>query len=226
MVQCQQQFAVKNRTASQIPEKRLMETGQNQPRIATDRQAAWGLLTEFTQSESLRKHALAVEACMRAYARQEGEDEEKWGVVGLIHDFDYQKYPSLDDHPMRGSEILEQRGWPEEIRRAILSHADHTGVTRQSRLEHALFACDELAGFITAVALVKPGKSLAEVDARSVRKKMKDKAFARSVSRVDITQGAQELGVELEQHIAFCIEAMKAIAGELGLDGSKAAVSS
>ncbi|HKT70175.1 MAG TPA: HDIG domain-containing protein [Terriglobales bacterium] len=202
-----------------------METGQNQQKIATDRQAAWGLLTEFTQSESLRKHALAVEACMRAYARQEGEDEEKWGVVGLIHDFDYEKYPSLDDHPMRGSEILEQRGWPEEIRRAILSHADHTGVTRQSRIEHALFACDELAGFITAVALVKPGKSLAEVDARSVRKKMKDKAFARSVSRDDITQGAQELGVELEQHIAFCIEAMKAIAGELGLDGSKAAVS-
>jgi len=202
-----------------------MDTGQNQPKIATDRQAAWGLLTEFTQSESLRKHALAVEACMRAYARQHGEDEEKWGVVGLIHDFDYEKYPSLDDHPMRGSEILEQRGWPEEIRRAILSHADHTGVTRQSRLEHALFACDELAGFITAVALVKPGKSLAEVDARSVRKKMKDKAFARSVNREDITKGAQELGVELEQHIAFCIEAMKGIAGELGLDGSKAAAS-
>jgi len=200
-----------------------MDTGQNQPKIATDRQAAWGLLTEFTQSESLRKHALAVEACMRAYARQHGEDEEKWGVVGLIHDFDYEKYPSLDDHPMRGSEILEQRGWPEEIRRAILSHADHTGMTRQSRLEHALFACDELAGFITAVALVKPGKSLAEVDARSVRKKMKDKAFARSVNREDITQGAQELGVELEQHIAFCIEAMKAVASELGLDGSKAA---
>ncbi|HKC71553.1 MAG TPA: HDIG domain-containing protein [Terriglobales bacterium] len=200
-----------------------METGQNQQKIATDRQAAWGLLTEFTQSESLRKHALAVEACMRAYARQHGEDEEKWGVVGLIHDFDYEKYPSLDDHPMRGSEILEQRGWPEEIRRAILSHADHTGMTRQSRLEHALFACDELAGFITAVALVKPGKSLAEVDARSVRKKMKDKAFARSVNREDITQGAQELGVELEQHIAFCIEAMKAVASELGLDGSKAA---
>jgi putative nucleotidyltransferase with HDIG domain len=203
-----------------------METGQNQQKIATDRQAAWGLLTEFTQSESLRKHALAVEACMRAYARQYGEDEERWGVVGLIHDFDYEKYPSLDDHPMRGSEILEQRRWPEQIRRAILSHADHTGVTRQSRLEHALFACDELAGFITAVALVKPGKSLAEVDARSVRKKMKDKAFARSVSRDDITKGAQELGVELEQHIAFCIDAMKAIAGELGLDGSKAAVGS
>jgi putative nucleotidyltransferase with HDIG domain len=203
-----------------------MKTGENQEKIAADREAAWSLLTEFTQSESLRKHALAVESCMRAYARQYGEDEQNWGVVGLIHDFDYEKYPSLDDHPMRGNEILEQRGWPEEIRRAILSHADHTGVARQTRLEHALFACDELAGFITAVALVKPGKSLAEVDARSVRKKMKDKAFARSVSRDDITKGAQELGVELEQHIAFCIEAMKGIAGELGLDGSKAAVGS
>ena len=201
-----------------------MKTGENQEKTASNREAAWSLLTEFTHSESLRKHALAVEACMRAYARQFGEDEQKWGVIGLIHDFDYEKYPSLDDHPIRGSEILEQRGWPEEIRRAILSHAEHTGVTRQSRLEHALFACDELAGFITAVALVKPGKSLAEVDARSVRKKMKDKAFARSVSREDINKGAQELGVELEQHIAFCIEAMKRIAGELGLDGSKAAV--
>ena len=200
-----------------------MKTGENQEKIASGREAAWSLLTEFTQSESLRKHALAVEACLRAYARHFGEDEQQWSVVGLIHDFDYEKYPSLDDHPMRGSEILQQRGWPEEIRRAILSHADHTGVARQSRLEHALFACDELAGFITAVALVKPGKSLAEVDARSVRKKMKDKAFARSVNREDITKGAQELGVELEQHIGFCIEAMKGIAGELGLDGSKAA---
>ncbi len=200
-----------------------MKTGENQEKMVIDREAAWGLLTEFTQSESLRKHARAVEACMRAYARQFGENEERWGVVGLIHDFDYEKYPSLDDHPMRGSKILQQRGWPEEVRRAILSHADHTGVARQTRLEHALFACDELAGFITAVALVKPGKSLAEVDARSVRKKMKDKAFARGVSREDITKGAQELGVDLEQHIAFCIEAMKAIAGELGLDGSKAA---
>jgi putative nucleotidyltransferase with HDIG domain len=209
-----------------IPEKTPMKTGENQEKTVTDRAAAWSLLTEFTQSESLRKHAMAVEACMRAYARKFGEDEQQWGVVGLIHDFDYEKYPSLDDHPMRGSEILQQRGWPEEIRRAILSHADHTGVARQSRLEHALFACDELAGFITAVALVKPGKSLAEVDARSVRKKMKDKAFARSVSRDDITRGAQELGLDLEQHIAFCIEAMKAIAGELGLDGSKAAVGS
>jgi putative nucleotidyltransferase with HDIG domain len=203
-----------------------MKTGENQEKTVTDRAAAWSLLSEFTQSESLRKHAMAVEACMRAYARKFGEDEQQWAVVGLIHDFDYEKYPSLEDHPMRGSEILQQRGWPEDIRRAILSHADHTGVARQTRLEHALFACDELAGFITAVALVKPGKSLAEVDARSVRKKMKDKAFARSVSRDDITKGAQELGVELEQHIAFCIDAMKAIAGELGLDGSKAALGS
>lgn len=205
-----------------IPEKTAMKAGENQEKAAVTRDAAWSLLTEYTQSESLRKHALAVEVCVRAYARKFGEDEEKWGVVGLIHDFDYEKYPSLEDHPMRGSEILEQRGWPEEIRRAILSHADHTGVARQSRLEHALFACDELAGFITAVALVKPGKSLGEVDARSVRKKMKDKAFARSVNREDITKGAQELGVELEEHIAFCIEAMKGIAGELELDGRKA----
>ena len=205
-----------------IPEKTPMKPGENQPKNAVSREAAWSLLTEYTQSESLRKHALAVEACLRAYARKFGEEEEKWGVVGLIHDFDYDKYPSLEDHPMRGSEILEQRGWPEEIRRAILSHADHTGVARQSRLEHALFACDELAGFITAVALVKPGKSLAEVDARSVRKKMKDKAFARSVNREDITNGAQELGVDLEQHVAFCIEAMKGIAAELELDGRKA----
>ena len=205
-----------------IPEKTPMKTGENQEKTAVTREAAWSLLTEYTQSESLRKHALAVEVCVRAYARKFGEEEEKWGIVGLIHDFDYEKYPSLDDHPMRGSEILEKRGWQEEVRRAILSHADHTGVARQSRLEHALFACDELAGFITAVALVKPGKSLAEVDARSVRKKMKDKAFARSVNREDITKGAQELGVELEEHIAFCIEAMKGIAGELELDGRKA----
>ena len=205
-----------------IPKKTPMKAGENQQKTAASREAAWSLLTEYTPSESLRKHALAVEACLRAYARKFGEEEEKWGVVGLIHDFDYDKYPSLEDHPMRGSEILEQRGWPEEIRRAILSHADHTGVARQSRLEHALFACDELAGFITAVALVKPGKSLAEVDARSVRKKMKDKAFARSVNREDITHGAQELGEDLEEHIAFCIEAMKGIAAELELDGRKA----
>jgi putative nucleotidyltransferase with HDIG domain len=187
-----------------------------------DRGSAWGLLTEFTQSESLRKHALAVEACMRAYARKFGQDEELWGVVALLHDFDYEKYPSLEDHPYKGNEILKERGWPEEICRAIMSHAEYTGVTRDTPMEKALFACDELAGFITAVALVKPSKSLAEVDAKSVRKKMKDKAFARSVNRNDIVNGAAELGVELEDHIAFCIDAMKTVADKLGLDGSAA----
>ena len=182
-----------------------------------DRAAAWNLLTEFTQSESLRKHALAVEACMRAYARKFGADEELWGTVGLIHDFDYEKYPSAQEHPYKGNEILKERGYSDEIRRAIMSHAEYTGVTRETPLEKALFACDELAGFITACALVKPGKSLAEVEAKSVRKKMKDKAFARSVSREDITNGARELGVELDDHIAFCIEAMKAVASQLGL---------
>ena len=186
------------------------------------REDGWKILTEFTQSESLRKHALAVEACMRAYARKNGADEELWGLVGLIHDFDYEKYPSAEDHPFRGSEILEERGYSEEIRRAILSHAEYSGVPRTTPMEKTLFACDELAGFITACALVKPGKSLAEVEAKSVRKKMKDKAFARSVNRNDITQGAADLGIDLEEHIAFCIEAMKAIARELGLDGAAA----
>lgn len=182
-----------------------------------NRESAWGLLIEFTPSESLRKHAKAVEACMRAYARKFGEDEDKWGIVGLIHDFDYEQFPSAEEHPYKGNEILQERGWPDEIRRAIMSHADYTGVTRDSQLEKTLFACDELAGFITAVALVKPGRSLAEVDTKSVRKKMKDKAFARSVSREDIINGAQQLGVDLEEHIAFCVDAMKAVAAELGL---------
>jgi len=181
------------------------------------REAAWNLLTEFTQSESLRKHAMAVEACMRAYAKKFGADEELWGVVGLIHDFDYEKYPTAQEHPYKGNEILRERGYSDEIRRAIMSHADYTGVTRESPMEKALFACDELAGFITAVALVKPSKSLAEVEAKSVRKKMKDKAFARSVSRDDIVNGARELGVDPDEHIAFCIEAMKGIARELQL---------
>jgi predicted hydrolase (HD superfamily) len=184
-----------------------------------NRDSAWSLLTEYTLSESLRKHARAVEACVRAYAGKFGEDEEKWGIVGLIHDFDYEKYPSAEEHPYKGEAILKERGWPDDVRRAIMSHAGYTGVSRESRLEKTLFACDELAGFITAVALVKPGKSLAEVDAKSIRKKMKDKAFARSVSREDIINGAQELGVDLDEHIGFCIEAMKSIAGELGLAG-------
>jgi predicted hydrolase (HD superfamily) len=200
-----------------------------------DREAAWCLLTEFTQSESLRKHALAVEDCMRACSRKFAGDsgnseasalglseEDLWGIVGLIHDFDYEKYPSLEDHPYRGNEILKERGWPEVIRRAIMSHAEYTGVTRDTPIEKALFACDELAGFITAVALIKPGKSLAEVDAKSVRKRMKDKAFARKVNRDDIINGAAALGVDLDEHIAFCIQALQAIAGKLGLDGSAA----
>ncbi len=213
-----------------------------------DRESAWGLLTEFTQSESLRKHALAVEACMRACSRKFGGDHERegheftraaapplatgasapegmteedlWGIVGLIHDFDYERWPSLEDHPYKGNEILKQRGWPEVVRRAVMSHAEYTGVTRDSPMERALFACDELAGFITAVALIKPGKSLAEVDAKSVRKRMKDKAFARKVNREDIVDGAAALGVDLDEHIAFCVAALQGIAGELGLDGS------
>jgi predicted hydrolase (HD superfamily) len=190
------------------------------------RDDAWRLLIEFTQSESLRKHALAVEACMRACARKWGNgspgDENLWGVVGLIHDFDYERWPSLEDHPYKGNEILKERGYSDEIRRAIMSHAEYTGVTRDTPMEKALFACDELAGFITAVALIKPGKSLAEVDATSVRKRMKDKAFARKVNREDIIQGAAALGVGLDEHIAFCIEALKPIADKLGLDGSAA----
>ncbi|MGZ4820838.1 MAG: HDIG domain-containing metalloprotein [Terriglobales bacterium] len=185
----------------------------------SDRESAWCLLTEFTQSENLRKHALAVEACMRAYARKYGEDEEKWGVVGLIHDFDYDRWPSLEKHPYRGNEILTERGWPEEIKKAVMSHAEYTGVPRESQMEKALFACDELAGFITAAALVRPDKSIHSLEAKSVKKRMKDKAFARSVSRDDITNGAAALGVELDEHIAFCIEAMKSIATELGLEG-------
>ena len=185
------------------------------------RDEAYCLLTEFTQSESLRKHALAVEACVRAYARKFGENEELWGVVGLIHDFDYEKYPSAEDHPFKGSEILKERGASEEIRRAILSHANYSGVPRESKLEKTLFACDELAGFITASALVKPNKSLAECDAKSIRKKMKDKAFARSVSREDIVNGSADMGIDLEEHLAFCIEAMKGIAPELGLAGTQ-----
>jgi putative nucleotidyltransferase with HDIG domain len=187
-----------------------------------NRESAWCLLCEYTQSESLRKHMMAVEACMRAYARKFGEDEEKWGITGLLHDFDYEKYPTPQEHPFVGNKILEERGYSDEMRRAILSHAEYSGVPRESMMEKTLFACDELAGFITATALVKPGKSLAEVDAKSIRKKMKDKAFARSVNRDDITKGAAEMGVDLDEHITFCIEAMKAVATELGLAGAAA----
>ena len=182
-----------------------------------DRTAAWALLTEWTASENLRKHALAVEACMTAYARKFGEDEERWAVTALLHDFDYERYPDAPDHPLKGSEVLKERGWPEDVRVAILGHADYTGVPRETLMAKSLFACDELAGFITACSLVRPDR-IRSLEAKSVRKRMKDKAFARSVSREDITRGAEELGIPLDDHIAFCIDAMRARAGELGLE--------
>lgn len=181
-----------------------------------NRKESWLLLCEYTKSESLRRHALAVEACMRAYARKFGHDEEKWGVVGLIHDFDYEIYPSASDHPTKGSRILNERGYPEDVRRAILGHADYTGVPRDTLMARTLFACDELAGFITACALVRPDK-IRSLQAKSVRKRMKDKAFARSVRREDIITGAQELGVDTNEHIALCIKAMQEIEASLGL---------
>jgi putative nucleotidyltransferase with HDIG domain len=184
-----------------------------------NRQQALEILHEFTKSENLRKHALAVEACVAAYARKLGENEEKWSVTALLHDFDWEIHPVLPDHPTKGEPILAARGVSDEIRRAILSHAGFTGVPRESPLEKTLFACDELAGFITAVSYVKPHRSVFEVDAASVRKKMKDKAFARSVSRADILDGARELGVELDQHIDFCVKAMQERAEILGLKG-------
>ena len=189
--------------------------------VTMNRGNAWDLLCEFTKSDGLRRHALAVEACVVAYARKFGDDESKWSVTALLHDFDWEIHPTLPDHPMKGEPILAERGVDAEIRRAILSHADFTGVTRESLLEKTLFACDELAGFLTACSYVKPGRSIHEVDVKSVRKKLKDKAFARSVSRDDITNGAAELNLDLDEHIAFCIEAMKQRAVELGLAGSE-----
>jgi putative nucleotidyltransferase with HDIG domain len=189
-------------------------------RSAMNREDAWALLCEYTQSPGLRKHALAVEAAMRYFARKYGEDEEKWATVGLLHDFDYEIHPTLDKHPQEGAKILRERGYPEDVVTAILSHARHLSLPRTTPLEKVLFAVDELTGFITAVALVKPNKSLVEVDAPSVRKKMKDKAFARSVNRDDIVEGAQDLGVDLDAHIAEVIEAMKEAADELGLRGT------
>ena len=182
-----------------------------------DRAAAWELLCEYTKNENLRKHALAVEACVRVYARKFGEDEEKWSMVGLIHDFDYEIYPNAPDHPMKGSEILKEKGVSEEIRRAILGHANYSGVPRDTLLAKVLFACDEVAGFVTACSLVRPDR-IVSLEAKSVKKRMKDKAFARSVSREDIIKGAEELGVPLEAHITFCIAAMREIADQLGLE--------
>ena len=184
-----------------------------------NREKAWQTVCEFVQSDGLRKHMLAVEACMAAYARKYGEDEEKWAVTALLHDFDWEVHPQAPDHPMKGEPILAERGVSEEIRRAILSHANYSGVPRESLLEKSLFACDELAGFLTACAYVKPGRSIAEVEVKSVRKKLKDKAFARAVNRDDVINGAAEMGLDLDEHSAFCIEAMKERAASLGLAG-------
>jgi predicted hydrolase (HD superfamily) len=189
------------------------------------RDKAWSIVCEFVQSESLRRHMLAVETCVAAYAHKSGENEEKWAVTGLLHDFDWEIHPAAPDHPMKGEALLAERGVDEEIRRASLSHANYSGVPRESPLEKTLFACDELAGFLTACSYVKPGKSIFEVDVPSVKKKLKDKAFARAVNRDDIYNGAKELGVDLDEHIAFCIEAMKGRAAELGLQGTAAAAS-
>jgi predicted hydrolase (HD superfamily) len=201
------------------------------PGIKYTRTQAFTLLNEYTQSPSLLKHALAVEACMGAYGDQQavacglsGEPAKAWSetyrITGLLHDFDYEKYPSAEEHPFVGNKILAQQGWPEEIRVAIMGHAQYSGVPRTSHLAKALFACDELAGFLTAVSLVKPTRSIFDVDVASVRKKMKDKAFARGVHREDIISGAQELNVDLDVHIAFCIQALRENATLLGLDGA------
>ena len=187
------------------------------------RQQAWDLLCEFTKSDGLRKHALAVETCVAAYARRYGEDEHRWSITALLHDFDWEIHPTLEEHPQKGEPILAGRGVDEEIRRAILSHANHCGVPRETPLQKTLYACDELAGFITAISYVKPGRSVFEVDVASVKKKMKDKAFARSVNRQDIIEGAEALGVPLDEHIEFCVKAMQARAPELGLQGAASA---
>jgi len=184
-----------------------------------DRGQAWEIVCEFVKSDSLRRHALAVETCVTAYAHKLGEDEQKWALAALLHDFDWEIHPAAPDHPMKGEPLLAERGVDEEIRRAILSHADYSGVLRVSTLEKTLYACDELAGFLTACSYVKPGRSIQEVDVKSVRKKLKDKAFARNVNRDDIVRGAAELGVDLDEHIDFCIRAMQANAAELGLAG-------
>jgi putative nucleotidyltransferase with HDIG domain len=183
------------------------------------REEAWNLLTEFTQSDSLLKHALAVEAAMRAYAGKFGEPVEIWGVIGLLHDFDYERYPNAADHPRMGGLILEERGYPADIIYAIQSHAEHLGLARERLVEKVLFAVDELCGFVTAATLVRPGKRVADLPVSSVRKKLKDKAFARSVNREEIYRGASELGVDLDEHIAFVIAALASSADRLGLAG-------
>ena len=182
-----------------------------------DGKTALEIVEEHAKSESLRKHLLAVEECMRAYARKAVEDEELWGIAGLVHDFDWEVCPTPESHPTYGAEILRSRGFPEEIVRAVLSHGNHTGIPRETPMEKALFACDELSGFVTAVALVRPSKSLSYTKVSSVKRKFKDKRFAASASREDVFQGAEELGVDLDDHIAFVIEALKPVAPRLGL---------
>ena len=189
--------------------------------MTPSRDAAWNLLTEYTKSESLLKHATAVEAAVRGYAKKFGEDEEGWGIVALLHDFDYERWPTLGDHPVRGSEILRERGYPEWMIRAILSHAaEITGVARETAVEKTLFACDEMAGFITAASLVRPSKSVLDLEQASVVKRMKDKAFARGVKREDLRRGAEELGLPLEEHITNVIAFMRERAEALGLKGT------
>ena len=188
--------------------------------MSLSRADAWALMTEYTQGESLRKHMMAVEAAVRGYARQFGEDEEDWAVVALLHDFDYERYPDQENHPYRGVEILEARGYPGWVTRAILSHADYSGVPRESRLEKTLYACDEMSGIVTAAALVRPSKSILDLEASSVMKRMKDKAFARAVNRDDLRRGAEELGMLLDQHITNVIAFMRVEADALGLRGT------
>jgi len=188
--------------------------------MGLSRDGAWALVTEYTQGESLRKHMLGVEAAVRGYARHFGEDEDDWGAVALLHDFDYERYPDQQNHPFRGVEILQGKGYPEWVTRAILSHADYSGVPRESRLEKTLYACDEMSGFITAASLVRPSKSILDLEASSVIKRMKDKAFARAVSREDLRKGAEELGLPLDQHITNVISFMRERADSLGLRGN------
>jgi putative nucleotidyltransferase with HDIG domain len=184
-----------------------------------NREDAWNILCEHTKTEPLRKHALAVEAAMRAYARRYSGDEVRWAVVGLLHDFDFEMHPTAEEHPVKGADILRERGVPEDIVYAVLCHADYLGLDRKTPMDRAIYAVDELTGFITAVALVRPRKSIDEVDVVAVRKKMKDKGFARNVNRDDITKGAEQLGVDLDEHIAFVIESLKPVASELGIAG-------
>jgi putative nucleotidyltransferase with HDIG domain len=188
--------------------------------MGLSREDAWKLMTEYTQGESLRKHMLAVEAAVRGYARQFGEDEDDWGAVALLHDFDYERYPDQENHPYRGVEILKARGYPEWVTRAILSHADYSGVSRESRLEKTLYACDEMSGIVTAASLVRPSKSILDLEASSVIKRMKDKAFARAVNRDDLKRGAEEMGIPLDQHITNVIAYMREQVDALGLRGS------